>query len=524
MRMDSDGVTDIPTTPGLSYMLTVSGGLGGGVMTLQWGEGMDWQQYPYGVLRKAGSVKFVALSHYARVTLSGSAAPDLGLEILRAPEAGDGSERVHVIDVADADARFALTEAEAKVGDIVREVGAHPIAALTCNDYDGGESYFGVPGYGDIYVGEGLDVDLAPGTGAAEVAAAIGEYIFNQIDAETAIAEVSGAKVTIEAKQAIDDSFYADGDVFSLEQIQEGRNPGNTYVVVNAGRLDFGEGYLLFPEHMENYATKNAWNETISGVRTFSGQMTMSGQVTMSGQSASSANSAMTRQLVDTWSAIWSQPVVGNCNVQAIGTGAAYQNPSGAFFGDYVLTMQNTGVVGSRAVAHLQPFIGGFGAGEAVILHKSWTLVWDQAINTFNVSNTVRCCVVIGTTAAATTGILSARGLAVRFTSSGAVLAIHNGTNEATASSLMIGVYGMARYALSWNASTNTLTLYYRFMDLPWQSVVTAGSLTRAPGASWAAGTFLTFINECYVDIGGSGPPVSWGISRPKFVPGLFVP
>ena len=94
MTITEDGITEIATTPGLAYTLSVSGNLGGGTLSLEWQDDVGaWTVYSQAVFTEPGIATVEGVSALARLQLSGASGPYIVAMLARAQDVS----RVQVI-------------------------------------------------------------------------------------------------------------------------------------------------------------------------------------------------------------------------------------------------------------------------------------------------------------------------------------------------------------------------------------------------------------------------------------------
>ena len=258
-------------------------------------------------------------------------------------------------------------------------------------------------------------------------------------------------------------------------------------------------------------STANNWtaNQTFNGTAN-----------TAPNQTAASTSSLLTRGLFESVSP-WARPYDLKAMTLAATSNASTSTQPDAL-SDYLLTLVN-GSAGSGNYA--RGSIGGFGIrygyDSATAISAAWSLSFEMGMNA--TPSTFQFGLILGTAAAATSLVPSARAFSFRVNGSGTgVIGIHNGTSETTSTLSNCGVAAsFPRYILVWSGNTtNVLSLYCRNLTLGSTagSVNLCGSVTLSPGANALSGAFLTVMLEATGSVSQGFNPAS-GFTIPKFYP-----
>ena len=103
IAITQNGFSEILTTPGLDYIVAVTGDFGGGTVTMEWRDGEEWVSYGGIRITETDSRRVQALANHARIVLEGADDPEIEVSFLRAQDVNGFDES----DFADVDEALA---------------------------------------------------------------------------------------------------------------------------------------------------------------------------------------------------------------------------------------------------------------------------------------------------------------------------------------------------------------------------------------------------------------------------------
>lgn len=453
--------------------------------------------------------------------------------------------RSKIVDVADSDARFALTEAEVNIGDLVREYGLQQITRVdVVADVAGslaGTSFviqtsdvaayfwFKVGGVGadPATAEQGIEVDIAQGAAANVVAAAI-KAAADLSGLWDSVVQTIGTLDFTDKLAGYRDAYDNDSGHNTYANPEGYAGTGFVFVVVDVEQLGAEAGYKKFAvgkgdvgiisatsdaegllEIATNAETQTgadaaravvpsalaAWwtwvktqTQTIAAAWTWSANQTFNGTSnTMPNQSSlSSAASLVNRALLtDEW--VWSAPRTFDMELGSAVLSASTNATSVIAPGRIAMTILSTAVNGNNAIATMsRDLIDSDGSGGTTNFTTRF-FAYFRLGGGIASNLTMRC--IIGATSGQS-GTLANKGIGFRMTSdTTAVLMVHNGATLVESSSFTIDNFGTQKHFLLENLGNGTVNIYYiggnggaRFSQTP--TATLTGGPTGSVGAA----------------------------------------
>ncbi len=121
MNFIEDSEVEFAVEAGRPYVFSASGDFGGGHINLQWSGLEEWTTFPDCEFTGDASRAVTAPTNKVRMVVAGTAGASLSAHLIPMVTALGVGGRINLLEVEDSAARLALTAAELRAGDLVRE-------------------------------------------------------------------------------------------------------------------------------------------------------------------------------------------------------------------------------------------------------------------------------------------------------------------------------------------------------------------------------------------------------------------